>query len=163
VPESLAALLAVVALVVSLIAIVVALRVARSMPAQVERPALARRSSSADQEADLADVHDRIGALAGSSRELAERLDELEVGGQKAMKLVGLVRFNPFDDTGSNQSFALALLDSEVNGFVLSSLHSRQATRVYLKEIVGGRSEAPLSEEETEALRRAGAYDRRAV
>ena len=38
---------------------------------------------------------------------------------------VGLVRFNPFEDTGGNQSFALALLDGRGDGFVVSSLHSR--------------------------------------
>lgn len=157
--ESLAAPLSVVALIVSLIAVAVALRVVRSMPAEVERPGLAGLTSSPDLEAYLADLDERGAALAGRSDELADRLDELEAGGRKAMKLVGVVRFNPFDDTGSNQSFALALLDGEVNGFVLSSLHSRQATRVYVKEIIGGRSEAPLSDEETEALRRAGAFD----
>jgi len=65
------------------------------------------------------------------------------------------VRYNPFDDTGSNQSFALVLVDADGNGVVISSLHSRQQTRVYLKDIVGGQSEAQLSSEETEALRRA--------
>ncbi len=46
--------------------------------------------------------------------------------------------YNPFEDTGGNQSFALALLDADANGVMLTSLHSRQATRVYLRTIVGG-------------------------
>jgi len=68
---------------------------------------------------------------------------------------VGLVRFNPFEDTGGNQSFALALTDATGNGFVVSSLHTRTGTRVYAKAIADGRSDGALSEEETEALRRA--------
>jgi hypothetical protein len=73
-----------------------------------------------------------------------------------AVQHVGLVRFNPFEDTGGNQSFALALLDADADGIVLSSLHSRTGTRVYVKAILAGRSDAQLSAEEVAALRDAG-------
>ena len=66
---------------------------------------------------------------------------------------VGLVRFNPFEDTGGNQSFALALIDGQGDGFVVSSLHARAGTRVYAKAIAKGASETALSSEESEALR----------
>lgn len=68
---------------------------------------------------------------------------------------VGLVRFNPFEDTGGNQSFALALLDGRGDGFIVSSLHSRTGTRIYAKTIAKGASDAALSSEETEALKQA--------
>jgi hypothetical protein len=68
---------------------------------------------------------------------------------------VGLVRFNPFEDTGGNQSFALALLDGHGDGFVVSSLHSRTGTRLYAKAVAAGASETALSEEESAALRQA--------
>ena len=48
---------------------------------------------------------------------------------------VGLLRFNPFDDTGGNQSFALALLNDQGDGVVISSLHSRETTRIYGKPV----------------------------
>ena len=66
---------------------------------------------------------------------------------------VGLVRFNPFEDTGGNQSFALALLDGRGDGFVVSSLHARTGTRLYAKAVAKGASETALSTEESEALR----------
>lgn len=157
--ESLAAPLSIVALVVALVALAFAVSAVRSKRASVEHPRPASVTSSPDLEAYLVDLRDRTNELAERSSALVDRIDDLEASGRRAVKLVGLVRFNPFDDTGSNQSFALAMLDGEVSGFVLSSLHSRQQTRVYLKEIVGGNSEVPLSAEETEALRRAGAYD----
>ena len=50
---------------------------------------------------------------------------------------VGLLRFNPFDDTGGNQSFALSLLDDHGDGVVISSLHSRETTRIYGKPVKG--------------------------
>lgn len=68
---------------------------------------------------------------------------------------VGLVRFNPFEDTGGNQSFALALLDGRGDGFVVSSLHARAVTRLYAKSVSGGTSEAALSDEESAALMQA--------
>ena len=98
----------------------------------------------------LDEVTKRVDAVDG-------RLPVVEEQGRRAVQYVGVVRFNPFEDTGGNQSFALALLDSKRDGIVVSSLHSRQNTRVYLKAIVGGRSETALSDEESEALRKAGA------
>jgi len=83
---------------------------------------------------------------------LAARTGQLEVDGRKAFQRIGLVRFNPFEDTGGNQSFALALLDAEEDGIIISSLHSRGATRIYAKAIAAGRPEAALSDEEAEAL-----------
>lgn len=68
---------------------------------------------------------------------------------------IGLVRYNPFEDTGGNQSFALALLDGRGDGFVVSSLHSRTGTRIYAKGIAAGAAETALSEEETAALQQA--------
>jgi len=48
---------------------------------------------------------------------------------------IGLIRFNPFGEVGGNQSFALALLNDHGDGFVVSSLHSRETTRIYGKPV----------------------------
>lgn len=98
----------------------------------------------------------RLDALSAALAEQAAHVRVVDEQGRRAVQRVGVVRYNPFEDTGSNQSFALALLDAEGNGIVLSSLHSRQMTRLYLKAIAAGRSQTALSEEEAEALRRAG-------
>ena len=92
------------------------------------------------------------------ARELddADRADRGPRGGSAtAFQRVGLVRYNPFEETGGNQSFALALLDADGDGWVLSSLHARSGTRVYAKAITRGRSDAGLSDEETAAIRQA--------
>ena len=109
------------------------------------------RSLQAVLEAQLG----RVDEIAGAVDRLAGRTRALEVSGRKAFQRIGLVRFNPFEDTGSNQSFALALLDGRGDGFVVSSLHARAGTRVYAKAISNGVSEGALSDEETEALRQA--------
>ena len=68
---------------------------------------------------------------------------------------LGVVRFNPFEDTGGDQSFAIALIDKQGDGVVISSLHSRKETRVYAKPLKNRESAYPLTEEEKEAIARA--------
>ncbi len=69
-----------------------------------------------------------------------------------ALTRTGFIRFNPFDDTGGDQSFCLALIDSAGSGFVISSIHARTGTRMYAKQIIKGISNNHLSAEETQAL-----------
>ena len=113
------------------------------------------------EDGDLGDVlgaHlERVYELGREVERLGTRTGRLESGAVRTFQRVGLVRFNPFEDTGGNQSFALALLDAEGNGWVLSSLHARTGTRVYAKAIRGGRSDGALSDEETAAIKQATA------
>jgi hypothetical protein len=102
------------------------------------------------------DAHlDKVFAVSNEVDELTVRTAVAESNLRHSFQRIGLVRFNPFEDTGGNQSFALALLDANGDGLVLSSLHSRAGTRVYAKSVSGGRSEAALSEEEASAVRQA--------
>jgi hypothetical protein len=82
-------------------------------------------------------------------------LKKLESLGKSSFRQVGLVRFNAFEDIGGELSFSLALIDDWGNGFLLTSIQSRQESRVYAKPLEGGESPFPLSEEEKEAVRRA--------
>jgi hypothetical protein len=113
------------------------------------------------EDGDLGDVlgaHlDRVYELGREVDRLGSRTGRLEAAAPRAFQRVGLVRFNPFEDTGGNQSFALALLDADGNGWVLSSLHARNGTRMYAKAVRGGRSDGALSEEETAAIKQATA------
>ena len=117
------------------------------------------RSLEAILEAHLTRVHEVVRDLDGMEARTAVLERDLKL----AFSRVGLVRFNPFEDTGGNQSFALALLDAHGDGFVVSSLHARNMTRVYAKAIAGGKAEAALSDEEAQALRIATAPVARAV
>jgi len=82
-------------------------------------------------------------------------LDEIAL---KSIQKVGIVRFNPFEGIGGNQSFSIALLDQKDAGVVISSYHSKDTTRVYAKPIKNGESEYPLSKEEEEAIKQAISY-----
>lgn len=84
---------------------------------------------------------------------LQNEIKSLENDGKYHLQNIGFLRFNPFADTGGDQSFTLALLDDHKNGVVFSSLHNREMTRVYAKQIVKGKGkDFPLSDEESKVV-----------
>lgn len=85
--------------------------------------------------------------------EISNRLREL---GLRSIHKFSVLRFNPFKEVGSNQSFSLALLDGKNNGVVISSLHTREGTRVYAKPIKNGDADGfPLTDEERQVIQEA--------
>lgn len=87
---------------------------------------------------------------------LSKNLKSVEKMAGESIQKASVIRFNPFKETGGDQSFVIALLDSRDNGLVITSLFTRQGNRVYSKPIKEGKSTYPLSKEETEALKKAG-------
>jgi len=84
--------------------------------------------------------------------------DKIQKDGLLHIQKIGLVRFNPFKDTGGDQSFILSLVDGNDTGVIISGLYARSGTRWYAKKIVKGKSvEHDLSEEEKKALNAAKA------
>ncbi|MEA3459925.1 MAG: DUF4446 family protein, partial [Chloroflexota bacterium] len=73
----------------------------------------------------------------------------------RSLQACGIVRFNPFSDTGGDQSFVIALADAHGNGVVISSLYSRTRSRVYAKPLRNWGSSYTLTDEEREAIARA--------
>jgi len=108
------------------------------------------------QGGSLQDVlHAHIERVAGVSRELGDLrqlYQALAERTQGTLQHVGMVRFNPFEDTGSDQSFVIALLDDRRDGIVLSGLHGRDGTRVFAKPVEAGASRHSLSPEEGQAI-----------
>lgn len=135
------------------VAIITGLRVRRLRAAQgvllpdggsvalVDRQAELRTDLTGLQTA-LADLRALVDARAeATARELA-----------RSLRFQGLVRYDAYGDMGGSQSWSIALLDDTANGTVISCLHARDHARVYLKEVVGGRSAQRLSPEERKAI-----------
>jgi hypothetical protein len=87
--------------------------------------------------------------------ELDDVTHQLERSSRGHIQRLGFLRFNPFRDSGGDQSFALALADQEGNGVVISGLHGRDGTRVYAKPLAAWKSVYPLTDEEQQAIDRA--------
>lgn len=89
----------------------------------------------------------------GSIVELGKKIALLERDGRLHIQKIGLHRYNPFKDTGGEQSFVLSLVDNEDTGIVLSGLYSRSGTRWYAKKVKHGQGvEVELSAEEQKAV-----------
>ena len=105
-------------------------------------------------------LHDLLAGNASAVERASERMAEMEAmhalideRTRRSLQHIGMVRYNPFDDTGSDQSFAIALLDDRRDGVVLSSLHGRANTRIFAKPVADGTSAHNLSDEEAQAIR----------
>jgi len=103
----------------------------------------------------VASQADRLAAARAETQDLRQDVRNLEIAVGRSVQHIGLVRYNPFDEAGGDQSFALALLDRLGNGVVISSLHGRTATRFYAKIVKDGTPATSLSEEEATALKKA--------
>jgi hypothetical protein len=95
-----------------------------------------------------------------NNKKAIERLiagyDRINKEGQLHIQKVGLLRFNPFKDTGGDQSFILSLVDNNDTGVIISGLYSRSGVRWYAKKVVNGKGiDHELSEEERKALKEA--------
>lgn len=85
--------------------------------------------------------------------EIIKRMyEELDNKLKFAVQKVGFVRYNAFNDVGSDLSFSVALLDDNLNGFVISSLFGRNECNTYAKPIYNGKSNYTLSDEEIQAI-----------
>ncbi|HOB87749.1 MAG TPA: DUF4446 family protein [Bacillota bacterium] len=88
-------------------------------------------------------------------KQIHGRLQEMEKRAASSISGVGMVRYNAFQDTGSDLSFSLALLDQNRDGVVITSIYGREETRTYGKPIRRGDSSYHLSEEEKAAIQEA--------
>ena len=125
---------------------------------------LAHGTKNLNLEQILEGIHARVDLSEKRVNQLVEEIAKLEIANKFNIQKHALIRFNPFEDTGGDQSFAVALLDGQDNGVVISSLHSRGGTRVYAKAVAGGKStNYPFSKEEKEVVEKACHAGRLAV
>ncbi len=152
VPNSVLSVLVILSLALAVLSLFVVVRLAM-------RDASRRnlRGVPPDQRSEvMVEAHDKaIQRLEATVRKLVlgeRRLGESE---REAIRHVGLVRFDAFEDMGGRLSFAAAFLDDRGDGVVITSINGRQDTRCYAKRIQNGTSIHNLSDEERQAIREA--------
>lgn len=100
----------------------------------------------------LGSLKERLDQQEALLHDFSTRLQHLDSQSQTTLSHVGLVRFNPFDDTGSDLSFSLAILNEAGDGFVMTSLWGRDEVRLYAKPVARLESRYTLSQEEHQAI-----------
>ena len=108
-----------------------------------------------DQPKDIKELIECFGELKKGFESLSLELEKLKKESKFFIQKVGVVRFNPFKDVGGNQSFCIALLNDNDDGFVITSLYNGEGNRIYGKPIKNGKSAYSLSKEEEKAIEKA--------
>ena len=100
----------------------------------------------------LSQFKDLSGVVFYDKGKISQELKELKRKNKFSVKKIGIVRFNPFKETGGDQSFSIALLDGHNDGVVITSLYTKEGNRMFAKPIKNGGSEYLLSAEEKKAI-----------
>ena len=91
------------------------------------------------QSSDIQDIlHEyikKVGIVQAKLSDVENILSEMDKKSKRYISKVGVVRYNPFGDTGGDQSFVVALMDELDDGVVITSMHGRDRTRMYSKPI----------------------------
>lgn len=112
-------------------------------------------STATSLEQRLIDYHQEMVDIRAQLGEVSRRLTFVEQAMPECLQRVGMVRYNAFNDVGSDLSFALALLNEQGDGAILSSLYARDETRIFAKPVEKGLSSYRLTEEEQKAVNKA--------
>lgn len=92
-----------------------------------------------------------------SIKNINKIIEEIKKTDMDHIQKVFLTRFNPFSELGGDHSFSMAILNGHLTGFLLTGLHTRERTRVYVKNVEKGRCKQELSKEEKGVLEKASA------
>ncbi len=106
-------------------------------------------------EEDLENYMYRVEKVEKQNAQIQTFCKDLESDVSQCIQKIGIIRYNAFKDTGSDLSFALAMLDENDNGVVLNGIYSREMSNIYAKPVEKGESKYTISEEEKQAIQKA--------
>ena len=104
---------------------------------------------------DLENFMYKVDKVEKQNAEILGNCSQLSNELEKCIQKIGIIRYNAFKDTGSDLSFALAMLDDKNNGVILNGIYSREMSNIYAKPVENGKSSYTLSEEEKMAIDKA--------
>ena len=121
---------------------------------------LMQYSDEGDIISALRDYYDKVEDLSNTINDssdavLMSRLEECEQNSNISIKKIGVVNFDAFDDVTGSMSFALALLNNNNDGIILTSLYGHNSCNTYIREVTEGETPVKLLSEEKEALEKA--------
>lgn len=116
---------------------------------------LFRGRKAEDLQKTLSEIQGDLEYFSRKEREMDSFLEHVERRLKRSAQHMGMVRFNPYEGIGGDQSFSIAVLDEQKNGFVITGLYGRESNRIYAKPVEKGESSYQLSEEEKAAIEKA--------
>ncbi len=116
---------------------------------------LSKLTDSENIQEDLETFMHLVDKVKNQNLEICSNINRIEKNLENCTQNVGIVRYNAFKDSGTELSFALAMLDNKKNGIVLNGIYSREMSNIYAKPVENGNSKYTLSDEEKEAIKKA--------
>ena len=120
-------------------------------------------NENVDVEDLLIDYAKRVNQVKNTQVEMQKEIDILTKRMQYCTQKLGVVRYNAYEKTGADLSFAIAFLDEQDTGVVINGIYSRDGSYTYAKPITNGISKYNLSEEELQAIEKAKTYNQSLV
>lgn len=109
-------------------------------------------TKASNLEETIIEISKQIKAVRDTQVQINSHLNTVDKRLDGTIRNIQTLRFNPFDDAGSNQSFAMSFLNDKGDGVVMSSLYARDRMSIFAKPIINGKSDFELSSEEKEVL-----------
>jgi hypothetical protein len=141
--------------IVSLVSAYIAIRKAKAVQATLDQVFAGHEYSNDDLATFLRKNLKEISSYKKYVETLDRKINRLEQYDEQKLYKVGLVRFNPFKDTGGDQSFVLTVMNEADTGVMITAIHSREGTRMYAKNIDKTISLKQLSDEEKQSFAKA--------
>lgn len=116
---------------------------------------LTRGKNAESMEETIVDLFERIEFLEEEEKKTHHDLKAIKDNLKTVYQKTALVKYDAFREMSGALSYSLALLDKENNGVLISSMYSREGCYTYAKDVVNGKCDLNLSEEEEEALKQA--------
>ena len=91
-------------------------------------------------EEDLENFMYKVDRVEKENLEIMDFCRNLDESLSRCVQKIGIVRYSAFKDTGSDLSFAVALLDEENSGVVFNGIYSREMSNIYAKPVEKGNS-----------------------
>lgn len=109
-------------------------------------------SSAQNIEEMIQGFMNKVNDVHNKNRDIELKINSIERDQLNCIQKIGVVRFNAFENVGSDLSYSIALLDKNDDGVILSGIFSRDSSTTYAKPIIAGNSKYPLSAEEIQAI-----------
>lgn len=94
----------------------------------------------------------RVEEISEDNEKIIDFYKQLDKRVSLCIQKTGMIRYSAFKDTGSDLSFALALLNEKNDGVLLNGIYSREMSNIYAKQVEEGKVKSKLTEEEKQAL-----------
>ena len=114
-----------------------------------------RNSKNGNLAETIENYYDKIRLLADDIKQMSDRFEVYEQQLKICYKHSAVIHYNAFGDISGNMSFSMAVLDDNLDGFIITSLYGHDSSSVYMRNVRRGKSETPISEEECYVLEEA--------